>query len=1054
MKRLYASPLRVYLVLAFLAFLGIWASTRLPVSLFPNSTQPRFYVGYDYSSLSAQEFKRLYGDMLESSLQGIKTPSTTVERVEVTYGDKRMSALVSFNWGSDPDTAQREVSLVLGTAAASMPEEIRRTQSLWADGSEGSLYAVSFSSSKQTIDELHRTLEPLLVPQIRRLPDVGMSQLFNPNDREIRLQLRPEVMAQLNLNTADIENLLTEALTTRTAGSLETQNGSIPLQVPRSINSLRDLEQLVLPLSGGRSSHLSELAQISYERKRGDTEIHKVNGAPTILLIVSPKPAANLKRMADEAADVVAKIQASLPPDVKSQVILDPSAFIGSAVRNVLKEVALGSVLAAAILLLFIGNLRNVITAAIEIPISIALAFLVMWACDMNINLLSLAGLALAAGMNVDASVVVMENIFRHFEGQARHLSYAKKLAIMSAAVKEVRLPVIASNVASLVVFVPFMFTSGLSYAILGDLAKAVIFSHGFSAVVALVLVPTVRLHLMGKQSAATGHQAALADKPLAWVEARYAKVLTFLTDRPRRGFLLLSLPVLLLALGVWRVLPQLPREIVGKPEADFLGVQIFVEGFSQLSQMEGFVRDFHNEAKQKLPKSEEQMQFVFDMIQGPNRAQSFFKLKNKREMEALHAQFEAAFPSGNGRTYSFFEWNPSEFRLPQTLALRVAIHGGEAAERMIAARDLQQQLEGLRIFQSIQSSPHLERESRVQIKVDPAQYALLLDQGLRWNPASLSDALRTATNGKWIGQIPIEGRDTTVRLEFLEGAVASVADIEAFPLNLGGKILPLKALAKVEESPIEDRRYSENGQEMLLLTATLPQDKLKESRRYEKLALETVHAWTEKRLPALGLKSMAVSVLEANEELADSLSQLQVAFLWSVVLLFLAIVFQFGSFGEALLVLVAVPLGLLGAVLSLAACQSTLSVNAVLGMILLNGIAVNNSIILVDFARKLQESGLSPAAAVILAAQKRLRPILITSLTTILAMLPVASGYGEGGRVLQPLGIAVVGGLWLSTLLTLLLVPTLQASFLGWQAHRQKRTEPKPVRSLLAKSS
>lgn len=1053
MKRLYASPLRVYLVLAVLAFLGIWASTRLPVSLFPKSSQPRFHVGYAYSSLSAQEFKRLYGDLLESSLQGVKTPEASVERVEVTYGDQYMSALVNFSWGSDPDVAQREINLVLGTAAAAMPEDIRRSQSLWSEGGEGSMFAVSFSSSKRSIDELHRLLEPLLVPEIRRLPDVGSSQLFNPNGREIRLKLRPEVLAQLNLTTLEVENALSEALTSRTAGSLETEAGSQPVEVPRAIKSVSDLEQLVLPLGGGRTSHLSELAQVSYERARGDTEIHKLNGAPTILLIANPKPSANLKRMADEAGAVVQRIKASLPPDISVQVVLDPAAFIGSAVNNVLKEVALGSFLAAAILLLFIGNLRNVMTAAIEIPISIALAFLVMWICDMNLNLLSLAGLALAAGMNVDASVVVMENIFRHFEGQPRNLSRTQKLAIMVAAVKEVRTPVIASNVASLVVFVPFMFTSGLSYAILGDLAKAVIFSHGFSAVVALVLVPTVRLQLMrGGQGG--GEHKALADRPLHWLEERYAGILRYLTAAPRRALVLLGLPILLLGLGVLKVFPELPREIVGKPEADFLGVQINVEGFNNMNQMESFVASFQHDIKAKLPEMQGKVKFTLDMIQGPNRSISFFKLKNKRDMPALHAAMEKAFPSGQGRFYAVFEWNPSEFQLPQTYALRVAIHGGEAEDRTIAARDLKQKLEGLRLLQNIESSPNLERASRVQVKIDPTQYALLVDQGLRWSPSSLSDALRTASVGKWIGQLPIEGRDTSVRLEFTEGAVAKPADIEAFPLNLGGKILPLKALATVEESPIQDRRYSENGQEMLLLSATLPQEKIRESSRYESQLREVVETWRDERLPELGLQPLAVSVLEANRDLADSLSQLQLAFLLSVFLLFLAIVFQFGSFGEATLVLLAVPLGLLGAVLSLALCQSTLSVNAVLGMILLNGIAVNNSIILVDFAKKLHREGLGAAEAVIAAARKRLRPILITTLTTMLAMLPVASGYGEGGRVLQPLGIAVVGGLWLSTLLTLLLVPLLQASLLKWQAERR----PQPSQTLkslaLAQSS
>ena len=239
--------------------------------------------------------------------------------------------------------------------------------------------------------------------------------------------------------------------------------------------------------------------------------------------------------MAEDMLNIVHEAMKSLPKDIEVKVLVDPSEFIRNSIANVLHEVMIGALLAVVILFVFIGSFKNVITAAIEIPLSMILAFILMRMSGMNLNLISLGGLALSAGMNVDASVVVMENIFRHFDlakkraseiGDAFKPSYAEKLEIITRAVREVSFPVIASTVASLVVFLPLAFTSDLSYAVFGDLAKTVVFSHGFSAFVALILVPTVRLQLMSRPGADQEEHHSPVEKQLGWLEKSYGNAL------------------------------------------------------------------------------------------------------------------------------------------------------------------------------------------------------------------------------------------------------------------------------------------------------------------------------------------------------------------------------------------------------------------------------------------------------------------------------------------------------------------------------------------------
>ena len=1033
MSRLYASPIRVYLILGALALGGILSGLKLPISLFPNSAKPVVHVSLAYASHTSDEFLNTYGKEFESELRAIATDRVEVESIEAEYLPETVHYRLHFKWGGDPNTALREVQSVGNAYFARLPREIRETVNYNINAENQGFFAVSFFSQSRDLDELYQLLEPVLTPKITKVPDAQNPSLWNPSRKEIRIDLNPETVAALQLFPRDIEDAVQNALSSRSGGAVASGAGPLQIQMPRQALGIEQLANISIPTTTGKSVHLSEIARIDYGPQTQGSAIIKTNGAPTIILFATPKPGGNVKKMSEDLSAIIRDVMPSLPKDIQYKTLVDPSEFIRSAVNNVLHEVLIAAMLAVVILFLFIGSFKNVMTAAIEIPLSMVLAFILMRLFGMNLNLISLGGLALAAGMNVDASVVVMENIFRHFEMNPGQHDFSSRLKIVSTAVGEVTFPIIASTLASLVVFLPLTFTSELSYAILGDLAKAVVFSHGLSAIVALILVPTVRLHLMSTKGATHQHPRAPIEKWLSRCEGAYAKALQAFIDRPKIKWLTYTGLAALLAALCLGVLPHLPREIVGVPDTDWMILGVSTDGNSHLKQMEASAGEVE---KRLLSEFSKNIQYTFTQIRSPNNAFIMARLKDKDKMRQVWKAMEASFTNTPLLQFFVAPWNPSELPIPDPPDMRIAIRGADALQRTWVAQEVFDLLQSEKVFPRLTTKPSIRREKTVLLSPNADQWSVLREGQTRATPHDLLELLRVATHGKRIGFLTVQNHQTDIVLRYPEKAVDSLDAIKAFPIAMGNKLVPLKALAEIAVRQAAPLLYRQDEQEVVLVTGRESMAEATEKKANLAKAKEIVANWEKKRPHSTSQKSVpTVNFEEAAKDLNEAISQLTLAVVLSVALIFLTMLIQFGTVAEPLLVLTSVPLGFIGVLLSLWVFQSTLSLNSILGVILLNGIAVANSIILVDFIKRLVDGGASPKEAAIEGAKKRLRPILITSLTTVLGMLPIAVGLGEGGRILQPLGIAVSGGLWVSMLLTLFLVPTMQVSYLEWKS-------------------
>jgi HAE1 family hydrophobic/amphiphilic exporter-1 len=383
-------------------------------------------------------------------------------------------------------------------------------------------------------------------------------------------------------------------------------------------------------------------------------------------------------------------------------------------------------------------------------------------------------------------------------------------------------------------------------------------------------------------------------------------------------------------------------------------------------------------------------------------------------------------------------QWNPSELPLPDPENLRIVVRSRETEKMQLATKEIPDALQEKQYYHSLWAVPETNNPEGISVQPRLELWPEIAKSGSRMSPSDLADYTRVATDGKTIGYLTMDSQLTRIRLKYPMSFIKSTEELSALPLSVAGKLIPLKALASINLEKTRPTIYRIDQQEEYLIRGRLKKEEKDSSKDILKKAEAVVEKW--KKDSPLG-KVVSVSFDDPEKEIDDAIRQLTWALGISTTLILLTMILQLGHVMNSVLVFISVPLGLIGVLLSLFIFRSTLSLNSMLGVILLNGIAVANSIILVDFLTRLVNRGLAPHEAALEAARTRLRPILMTSLTTTLGMLPIALGFGEGGRILQPLGIAVSGGLGVSMLLTLYVVPALQVSYLNWSEKRKMQT-------------
>lgn len=1006
MKSIYARPKRLYFLIIVFTLLGIVLSRFLPVTLFPNSVKPNFRVSVGLYGLTPENFYHLYGDELRALLRkidGVETVNTSGEPGHMNYD-------IKFKWGIDPKKADREIQSIVESMRPRLPKDMRDHVSYRQSQSNGAFFVASISSPDGDLSALKKALEPLVSNPIKAIEGVRVAELSDPNWQNVYITINPERATFHKIDVFRLATYIEQTLAPIYPGRVQLGENNYQILLQNKVENITQLEELTLEPFGTKGLKLKDIAVVELRVGTQGSGIFKTDGKQSLILWVDPRDDANLKAVCDNVAEILETSFPHWPKGSNYKILINPSNLISAAIKDVYESILLGGFFAVVILFLFVGSLKLTIFSALEIPLAMAWAFILMYFNNVGINLVSLGGLALSAGMNVDASVVMVENIIRHFE--MKENQNRDRLDVIMDAVKEVSWPILTSTLASVIVFLPLSMTSGITYAILGDLAKAVVYSHVFSAVVAIILVPTIRSQINHDP-----HDMNPVSKSFNFFYENFVglyKKFLYSILRPKTYRLAVPALAFVLVAGVsYLLFPKIKKEIIGLPSSELLYININISGAQTTEEAAVIVEPYEKIIKNDF---KDKVDFTFTQVRSKDSGAIIAHLVSKKIMKDMIKDLEVALVSTPQVQLRVWPFNPSKLPIPNPPHLSVKITGPDA-DVIEYAENLKMELQGTRMFSWLEST--VKREPTFTFK---PQFQIL-DRIREGGPtlSDLGEILASGLRNRGLGHIKSDtNEDKYVYMQYPDRWFKTSEDLAAIPIVIDSNIVPLSALASISLEDVVSGFYVEDETRNTLVYGYLTQ-----AARDDKYNNEQKLKALVESLPRP--KDVQVIIEDSQVEINKSLKGLILAFLISLFLIAMIAYIQFENIKDVFIIKSAIPLGFLGVSLALWLFDSTWSINSFLGVILLGGIAVNNSIILVSFYNQCRSEGLDPIESAVKSASVRMRPVLITSLTTILAMIPLAMGIGQGGEVLQPLGISVSFGMLFSTLLTLIVIPCLE---------------------------
>jgi len=793
------------------------------------------------------------------------------------------------------------------------------------------------------------------------------------------------------------------------AGKLKSENKNYLLRIDNKFTDLKDIEQLIIGSAGKIPIYLKDVATVRFTRKERDS-VTRLNGKEIVGLAVREKSGGNTVAMVDAVKELLPEIERTLPKDLHMQILRDQSLFIKASINNVLRNAAIGAVLAGIVILLFLGSLRNTLIIALSIPISIIGTFVLIDKLGLTINTISLGGLALGVGMIVDASVVVLENIFRHL----RNNNNGNRIEVVNEAGKEVSAAITSATLTSIVVFLPMAFLAGLFAVLLGELAITVVVALTFSIIVALTVGPALSAKLME------------SEKHAFWLSRKFQQLFDRITDlygiilnwSLRHRLLVILATGMVLVFVIAALVPKLDVELLPSVNEGEFRIELELADGTRLDKTDALAKQIENKLLER--KDVRQVYCVAGIFSARGEKKTNFatvtvnvRQDEIQKINEIMDEVRSRFSGIPGAKLVVRQTDVTEGMKREPVNVRIVGDDlkllTELGEQVL--KKVREVPGIVNIKSSVQQGLY---EYRVQLKRRKAA-----DLGI--SGSQVAAALKLAVLGERSTRLSSYGEEYDVTLRAREDKIKYPEDILNLTLpSVRGINIPLRSVAEIkfERGPAEILRI--NQQRMVEVKSDVS------GRSGRETLAEVKERMAKMSLPP----GYYITYGGQSRAIRDSFTSLLSAMIIAVLLVYVVMGSQFNSLKQPFIIAITIPLAFIGVFLGLYIFKTPLSMNAFLGVIMLTGIVVNNGILLIDYINQQRIAGTDKTTAIIQAGKIRLRPIMITSLTTIFGMLPIAFGLGQGGEALQPLGAVVVGGLLSSTLLTLFVIPVVYSLF------------------------
>lgn len=981
------------MIILVVLLIGSVALSRLSLDLYPDITFPGAAIITNYEGVGSEEIENLISKPIESSVATVEG----VKSINSTSSMGSSTVVVEFSWDRNMDFAvqdlREQVDLI---SNAVLPQNAENPIIFKFDPSMLPIMNYGVSAEGLEIDQLKKEVEDEIVPRLERISGVAQVNMQGGLEREIIIALKRDKINYYNLDFDTITNIVRAENVNVSAGDVLQGDKEFLVRTVGKFSNLDEIRNINIPVGNGQIK-LSDVAEVR-DGFADLSTLSRTNGERSLSLSIQKQTDSNTVEVASSVREEIEKIKNEYS-NYSFSLAMDQSDFIEDSISSVSQNAILGGLLAVIILFLFLRNIRSTIIIATAMPISIIGTFILMYFADVNLNVISLGGLALGVGMLVDNAVVVLENIYRY-----RSMGEGKIEAAREGA-SEVGMAIAASTITTVVVFLPIVFVEGMAGQLFTDLALTVAFSLIASLMVALTLIPMLASKILKIKP-----KELERNKKDGRIKRIYRGALT---KALKHRWIFVVLLIVLLA-GSFALVPQLGFEFMPNTDQGAFSVSYELPVGTALSRS----NEVSTEIESSLMKIEEVETVIATVGSGGRMSSS-----TSSHIGNINVQL-VDLAERDRSTSEIMEEIRQKINIPD---LDISVEeqqggaggGGAPVNVKLLGDDLNileretanavaaiEDVEGLREIEDSFSEGQPEYQINVNRSI-ASRFGL--------NVSQIANTVRTAISGSTVTRYEVAGDEYNIRVRLEENQIEQISQVPDLNIQTpSGQMIPLSRVADLEitEGPVEilrkdQERYSE-------ITADI-----------HGVDLGTVMTQIQERLAEVELPDGYRFSYEGEfADVQESFSSLAMAFGLAVLLIYMVMASQFESLVHPFTIMFTIPLAVIGVIFGMYITNSIVSVASILGLITLAGIVVNNAIVMVDYINQLRRRGSEKIEAIITAGTVRLRPIMMTALTTILGLLPIALGIGEGSESTQPMGIVIVSGLTFATFLTLFVIP------------------------------
>lgn len=996
-------PIATSMVFLIIITLGVMGFRFLPVDLLPPIEYPQLTISTNYDNVGPEEIENIITERIENAVAGVPG----VERVRSSSNEGNSRVTLEFAQGINIDAASNDVRAALDRVRSNLPVEADAPR-IWKFDPNNFPIVIVGANSDKDLAELTLLIDREITKRFEQINGVGSIDIWGGINREIKVDIKRDRLIASGLSTQQVQQAIARENTNAPGGNVNEGTSRLYIRTLGEYENIDEIANTVITTIDGKPIRVKDVADVSFGYEDLDRLV-TIDKKPMVRFGIRKQTGANTVAVAEDIRKEVERINAERN-DLNLFVTVDQSTFIQDSIDNVQSSAIWGALLAVFVLYVFFRNGSSTFIIAIAIPISIIATFGLLYFSDLTLNQMSFGGLALGVGLIVDNAIVVLENIIRMREEEGEDLETSSLVGT-----KQVAGAIVASTLTTVVIFLPVIFMQTISGLLFKQLALVVVFALLCSLLVALTLVPMLSSKFLTVKSNKGKGKKGWFNVLFEKLENRYSTVLTYALKHRLTIFGVTSV----LVVGSFLLVPLIPVELAPQTDADEIDIDLEMADGTNIAVQNKYLKELETIVLAHLPM-EDVKNFTTEVRDGRAEVEismvpaSERSRKTSEIADEIRKNVEGKIPGAEIRVSAqsglwilrriFGSGDGNE-------AVQVQLRGYEIEKSYELAQQIKLEMEkipgvvGARVGRS-------EGRPEQRITFDREKIA---DLGLSVN--QVASVIQTNIGGSQAGAYRDGGDEYPIIVRLRPEDRLSALDLDNISIRTpDGQVLPVSSVIKKEvgRGPTGINRI--NGQRVTNISANLEPG----------IALGDAVETIRESLINVNLPDGYSIVFSGEyEEQQKAAKDFQLSILLALVLIYMVMAGQFERFLDPLVVMFSVPLAIIGVVPTLLLTGTTLNIQSLMGIIMLIGIVVNNAIVLVDYINLMRrEQGLSVTEAVLAAGKLRLRPILMTTLTTVLGLFPLAIGLGAGAEIQASLARVVIGGLTASTLVTLVFIP------------------------------